>query len=440
MSTRARREGSLRPFAGSALPRLVLRLLPGGASWVLSSYAANYLFQGIYFVVVARALGAHEFGLFGAALAICSVAAPFAGLGSGNVLVLRTSLGRDSFRRQFGNAAVLILVSGSGLAAILIVAVGAVTPALGNLLLPLAVGELIFARYLDVSIQAYQAHDRLPGGALLLASSAALRCIAALGLLAFITPTALNWAYCYAGVSLLAAAFGALLACREFGGPLLKASDLRIHWRSGVHFSLGTASKSIYADADKYLLLALIGPAVAGSFTVAYRIVGFAFTPPQALVYSRNTAMYRAGEHGAEESWRLARELLPACLRLSLLSFLAVLAAIPLAPAVFGGDYDDLPLMLAWLALLPVVQAVHYLLGDTLMGLGRQGQRSALQLATAAVNVGLSLWLIPLWSWRGAAVATLMSELLLVLGLLVLFRRERARQRTSAHDRPVSCS
>ena len=44
---------------------------------------------------------------------------------------------------------------------------------------------------------------------------------------------------------------------------------------------------------------------------------------------------------------------------------------------------------------------------DALTGADRQGVRTVLQLATAALNVGLNLLLIPAYSWRGAAWATL---------------------------------
>ena len=59
-----------------------------------------------------------------------------------------------------------------------------------------------------------------------------------------------------------------------------------------------------------------------------------------------------------------------------------------------------------WLAFLPLVQGTHFLLGDALMGAGRQAARSIAQAGVAVLNVVVNLWLIRSFSWRGAAVAS----------------------------------
>jgi O-antigen/teichoic acid export membrane protein len=59
---------------------------------------------------------------------------------------------------------------------------------------------------------------------------------------------------------------------------------------------------------------------------------------------------------------------------------------------------------------LPILKAIHYFGADALTGAGYQGLRTILLVAVALVNVVLNLWLIPLYSWRGAAVASLLSD------------------------------
>jgi O-antigen/teichoic acid export membrane protein len=70
---------------------------------------------------------------------------------------------------------------------------------------------------------------------------------------------------------------------------------------------------------------------------------------------------------------------------------------------------------------------VHFFLSDALSGAGHQGLRSAIQIGVALFNVLINFWLIPAYSWRGAAWSSIASDALLALGIgtavLVLSRR-----------------
>src|SRR4051812_38532178 len=94
-----------------------LRFDPAARSpaFVIGCQISLALLQGLQFFVLARALGAHEFGRVASIIAITSVFLPFSGLGLGNVAIMRIS------RRQARATSVL----GNGLA------VTAVTATLG---------------------------------------------------------------------------------------------------------------------------------------------------------------------------------------------------------------------------------------------------------------------------------------------------------------------
>jgi Na+-driven multidrug efflux pump len=68
---------------------------------------------------------------------------------------------------------------------------------------------------------------------------------------------------------------------------------------------------------------------------------------------------------------------------------------------------------------LVFLRSIHYFLANSLSGAGHQGRRALVQLGTVGINVLLNLWLIPAYSWRGAAWASLASDGALVLGLFV---------------------
>ena len=96
-------------------------------------------------------------------------------------------------------------------------------------------------------------------------------------------------------------------------------------------------------------------------------------------------------------------------------------------PRILGQEYMESAAALRGLALLPALKAFHYLAADTLTGAGYQRSRSRIQLGVAALNVGLCLWLIPAYSWRGAVAASLACDGSLALVLWSKVIRLRAR-------------
>jgi O-antigen/teichoic acid export membrane protein len=101
------------------------------------------------------------------------------------------------------------------------------------------------------------------------------------------------------------------------------------------------------------------------------------------------------------------------------LIFVGLFVAAPIVPIVLGKDYARAVEALRWLALLPLFKSIHYFLADSLTGAGYQRIRTAGQIGVAVFNVALNLWLIPAYSWRGAAWSSLASDGALALTMYV---------------------
>ncbi|MGB7353795.1 MAG: polysaccharide biosynthesis C-terminal domain-containing protein, partial [Acidobacteriaceae bacterium] len=65
-------------------------------------------------------------------------------------------------------------------------------------------------------------------------------------------------------------------------------------------------------------------------------------------------------------------------------------------------------------ALLPLLKTVHSFFADALTGAGHQRMRTAIQVFVAIFNVLINLWIIPAYSWVGAAWSSLASDGLLM--------------------------
>lgn len=384
--------------------------LPSGVWWMVYSYGLGLLFQAIYFVLLARGLGAAQLGRFGGTLALVDGFAPLVGLGAGSILVKETALNGGQFSRYLGNAVLYIAATSVGFGLAILLAVHAIDAALLSYLPYILVAELLGGRLIDLSLQAFQACDRLHWTAHVFVSAASFRCVAVIAFLGLGTRNLATWSILYM-VAVAGAGVGAFVMVGLLQGWPQKG-DLRFRstWREGLGFSIGQGSKTVYADIDKFMLMNNGALSVAGSFTAAYRIVTFVFIPIQAVVYSSNTEMFRAGRQGGLAVWGIIRRLGIPIMGCSLLGAGALVVGSKVAPLVLGRGYGATGGMLVFLLGLPAVQGAHYLFGDILMGMGRQGARGAAQVGVALFNIGANLLLIPRFSWRGAVAATYVGE------------------------------
>jgi O-antigen/teichoic acid export membrane protein len=82
----------------------------------------------------------------------------------------------------------------------------------------------------------------------------------------------------------------------------------------------------------------------------------------------------------------------------------------PLIPRVVGPSYAQSVLALRWLCLIPLFRSFQLSAGDAIAGAGNQKFRLYSQLVAAGLNFGLNLYLIPRYSWLGAAWASLLTD------------------------------
>jgi O-antigen/teichoic acid export membrane protein len=102
----------------------------------------------------------------------------------------------------------------------------------------------------------------------------------------------------------------------------------------------------------------------------------------------------------------------------------------PVFPLVIGKEFARTVEALRWLAVLPLLKTIHYFLSDAVTGAGYQSLRTAAQVSVAGLNVFLNFWLIPVYSWRGAAWASLASDGALAIamyGILLCLMAKEAR-------------
>lgn len=410
-------------------------------SWTVLALGSRISLQAIYYVLLARALGPVGLGIFSGALAFMNLLVPFSGWGGGSLIVKYVARDRNSLPVYFANAVNTLALSGVLLSAIA-VAIGPwfLGKGISHLLLvAVAISEMLALRFVEIVIQSFQAIDRMDMTARVQFLAGSLRLLAVVLYMSILKErSVMAFAGCYLVAAIAAAVVSRLMLHRlvgRLGGANLPRGILVRNLREGLPFSLSVASKSVYVDIDKTMLTRMVSPEVTGVYTAAYRLVSMAFAPIQAAVMSSNTRLFKKGAGGILPASLYAKRLLPYLILYAIGSGLILYLLAPLLPLLLGPSFRESVSVLRWLAFLPVIQSVHYLLGDTLMGAGFQGARSGCQVVVAGVNVVMNLFLIPLYSWKGAVWATFAAEGLLAifLALLLAWHVSAERRRLLVH-------
>ena len=84
--------------------------------------------------------------------------------------------------------------------------------------------------------------------------------------------------------------------------------------------------------------------------------------------------------------------------------------AAPLLPLLVGNGFSQSILALRWLCLIPFFRSFQWCAGDVMAGAGYQSTRLATQMFAASFNFAVNLYLIPRYSWVGAAWASLATD------------------------------
>lgn len=417
------------------------RPLVRGTFWKLTARISSLFLQSFYFLIIARSLGAEQYGLFVGVMALIKLLVPFASWGTPHILMKHVSRNRAVFSQYWGNTLYLTVVLGSLFLAVTLlfnqVFFGGRFAWI--LLLSIGLAELIFARIHDAAIKAFLATDnsRLDAQINILLSVNGL--MAALCLLVFFQqPSALIWGVLYLISRLVTALIGFFLVSRTVGKPSLNLPLMKPEIVQGFYFSVGLSSQTIYNDIDKTMLASMSTLTATGIYGAAYRIIEVAMIPVVSILGATYAQFFRKGATGIGGSLAFAKRIMPFAGTYGLLASLGVWFCAPIVPYILGEEYTSSVGALQWLAPIIFFKALQFFAADTLTGAGLQGVRSVLQAVAAGANALVNFWLIPLYSWKGAAWSSLGTDGLLVICLwgLVFFYSRQERRRLSTEQAP----
>lgn len=401
-------------FSASRLAKMAMAYAASGGSLLVA--AATQL---VTFAIIARYLGAEQFGIYVVVTAITSIAVTVCGLGGQESLVRRVARNAASYPIMLGHALSLLALSGIALVGLglcilpvlLPLAADPATNILSYTLVLLA--NLVLYRFIVIAGQSFVAMSRFgPANAIEIWYALVRMAAAALGCVVFHVDTVAEWAV-WLFASHLLVALTCALALRRFGHPRWRI--VREEVPLGLHYSSQFVVRTVRQNADLLVLGVIASSEIVGSYGIARRMLDSSYLSIEALnrlVYPGSAAASASGLHAIQVR---TRRVLYASVGVGVSAAVAMFVLAPLLPMVFGQEYSsvvDFARILCW-AVVPF--AAYAVALDTLGASGRQGTRS---LVLNSVNGGGAL-LIAAATWLAGVNGTFVTFHLTEVAMVV---------------------
>lgn len=373
-------------------------------------------------VVLARTLGAADYGRYGLGVAAATIVLPLSDLGTGQYLAREMARSREGGHRQLPalrRARILsgLVVNALAFALVAVAVDDGRTEAAVMLALAAAgldgLAQFTFGYFQGLERMRFQAN--LTTGVALARAGGGIAIAVATGSLLGVLAWSVAVGAAQAGFS--GDRLGRVLAAT-------RAVPRSPAWRTVLAVGAVTIFVNITLRADSVLIGVLQSERQVGYYTAAWALMGglqivpwmlaVALGPVFARTFETDRALYR-------RSWN---EGLRAVVLLAVpVALLVSLLADPLVALLFGPRYEPTVTALAILAWSVPLAGLNSVATLGLRGAGRE-RVLVLVMATGAVfNVGLNLWAIGEAGIDGAAAVNVGTELLVLVGLTLVAAR-----------------
>lgn len=418
-----------RSLKGKQALYALLRWRPGSLAragleltgWLFLRAAA----QAIAVLLLARMLGANDYGAFVAVLAIATISASLAGLGLPSVLLRDGSRQPDQLCAMLGRglsiwwrSVLVFTVLSSLIAKVALPPIDAPEAAiLGTILAEIASISLV-----ELLGRAFQARHNTRAYGLLLAGLPLARMTVLTVLWIWNIHDLRTWLYSYIAVSIVYSIFAARMTQIHIGWEP-SSGRLWAMIREGIPFTSGAVSARLQGEYNKPLL-AQAAFEHAGQFNIAQRAVDLISLPILALQEALWPRLYSDSDY--RRRLIVAGSVLTA---MSLIGAAFVFATAGLIPILLGEEFRPTSELMVWLALLPFFSVLRNIGNFQLIATHRTHMLTWAYLSAGFSGVLFSTLLIPAHGMLGAVWAAYLTEssaLVVIVTLLKINRQPNA--------------
>lgn len=376
-------------------------------------------------LLLARGLGASDYGMFVAAIAVGSMLGQLAGLGLPGAVLRLGSTDADALASVFGPA-----LRANTLGITVIVALAALFtlfnlttthwPWMLLLLVPVEIASTSLTELLARSMQADHSSHRF---GLLQAGLPLARLLVIGVVLATGAPSLEHVCIAYAALTCIYLSAAACYTWRRIRrATSLLRTGMGTLVATGAPFLVGGLAARLQAEYNKPLL-ARLDAVHAGQFNIAQRVIDIASLPLLAIQDALWPRLYRSARpaHGALRAGMVA-------LPVSLVVSLCIAAMAGALPRIMGPGYENVGTTVLLLAALPPLSLLRNLIIFPVLVSQQPARVIAVHAGMCLTSILATTILVPEAGIHGAVVATYASEAsAILLATIAFFSRRKGR-------------
>lgn len=195
--------------------------------------------------------------------------------------------------------------------------------------------------------------------------------------------------------------------------------------KAGLPYGIAVIFLYVYFQIDMFMLSLMLPPLEVGIYSAAYRLVAILLFIPGILTGVLYPILFQLGVESKEQHRGTIEKIFKVLSAVGIPgSVLLFVLADPLITWLYNNRFpQSIPIMmlLSWFFAL---ECLSFSLGDVLTTTNRQWTRAWIQGSAAVLKVVLNIYAIPRYGIYGASVATLITELFVLVLYYVIVRRQ----------------
>jgi O-antigen/teichoic acid export membrane protein len=377
--------------------------------------------------ITTRYLGLEAFGALTAATAFVGLLGPLTDIGISTIGARELAKRPAETERVMGSILTLgfvlaLVAAGAGLIAMYVI-----YPGQSNDLVRQGILLLLLPLPLAAPVNAASAYFISQQKAYMGVIASVVGSLLTLGLL--IAATLLDWGFvgvvfAYMGMGLGYGGCLVALALRKVRlRPCFDLALLSQLLRWALPLGAALIAHSVYWRIDIVLLSLLSSSSEVAVYGLAYRVIDALGALPYFVTVTLMPEFARLIDHRSRLDELLQKAFSVMQVTVVPLVVVFVIFGEEVIRLAGGSEFHESTLVLQILIISLVASYLGAVLGQALIALNQQSRLLVVSLALLLVNVALNLALIPLWDALGAAVALVLSEVLMLGALMGVYRR-----------------
>jgi O-antigen/teichoic acid export membrane protein len=363
-------------------------------------------------LIVARLLGAADFGAFAGMAALAVTLGALSTFGTHLLLLREVSCAPEQPAQLKPVAVATTLLSATVLLGIyLLLTVFWLHPKDMSLLALLAIGlsDIVLIPLLMLVAVERQGQGQIARSQLLLVLPQALRLLAAILVAAWQPQDALTvYAAAYAAAALISLPLGSLILRYQWPHWRTWRLPNRRQWQETSGFAALNLTALGPNELDKTFALHLLPAAAAGSYAAASRVMGPLVLPVLAMMIAALPRLFREQTH-TPSGKKLLKLSLWLALGYGLLAAAALWLFAPVIAWLFGEKFAGITETLHWLALAVPGMTLRYVTSNILMTANFLWMRVSVELCGILI-LAFAAWLLARYGTTGMACALACAE------------------------------